>query len=67
MSVMGQLDDWALAAGSSACRFLSRNDHDTVYRGLCSDGSSAAGWKLAVFVVMFIAVTFVMWRVMRPR
>ena len=64
---MGELDGWAVTIGTSACRFLSRNDHDTVYRGLCSDGSSAAGWKLVVFVVAFAAVSFAMWRFLRPR
>jgi len=63
---MGELDGWAVALGQTACRYLSRNDHDTLYQTICSDGSSAAGWKLVFFGVVFVLVSFGLWRLFRP-
>ena len=63
---MRELDSWAVAMGETACRFLSRNDHDTVYQMLCSDGASAAGWKLFAGAVAFVIVSYGLWRLFRP-
>lgn len=63
---MGELDDWAVALGQTACRYFSRNGHDGVYQAICSDGSSAAGWKLVFFAVVFVLVSIGLWRLFRP-
>lgn len=63
---MEELDGWAVSIGNTACRYLSRNDHDTLYQALCSDGSSSAGWKLVVFVFLFVGVSVGLWRFFRP-
>jgi len=63
---MEQLDGWAVTTGEAACRFFSRNDHDTFYRLMCSDGSSAAGWKLFAMALIFMLVSYGLWRLFRP-
>lgn len=61
---MELLDGLAMTVGQSACRFLSRNDHQSFGQFLCSDGDYSAGWKLIVasmvlvgFVLAWLAMT----------
>lgn len=63
---MNEIDGWATKIGEVSCRYLSRAGHDTINGLLCSDGSSAAGWKLfaAMIVSMFLGV--VLFRMFRP-
>lgn len=62
---MDWLDGWAVAMGDTACRYLSNNNHDTIYQSLCDDGYSSAGWKLAAGVIMFLGISALMWRLLR--
>jgi hypothetical protein len=49
-----------------ACRYLSRAGHDNINGLLCSDGSSAAGWKLFVALIVSMILGVVLFRVFRP-
>ena len=59
---MDWLDSWAVATGDTACRYLSHNDHDTLYQTLCSDGASSAGWRLFAGVLFCVAGGALLWR-----
>ncbi|MCX7348796.1 MAG: hypothetical protein NTZ54_04475 [Alphaproteobacteria bacterium] len=62
---MERLDGWAVAMGETACRYLSRNDHDTIYQALCYDGSASAGWKLFICVLVLVAAGAGLWRLLQ--
>lgn len=63
---MEELDSWAVAIGDHACRYISGAGHDSLYGALCSNGPSAAGWRLLFFLAIFAAVTVLVWRMFRP-
>jgi hypothetical protein len=62
---MEWLDGWAIAVGDTACRYLSRNDHDTLFQFLCDDGSSPAGWRMFGYALVFVAGSGLLWRLLR--
>jgi hypothetical protein len=63
---MNEIDGWATKIGEVACRYLSRAGHDDINGLLCSDGSSAAGWKLFVALIVSMILGVALFRVFRP-
>jgi hypothetical protein len=63
---MNEIDRWASNIGEVTCRFLSRDGHDTLNRLLCSDGTSAAGWKLFIGLILAMILGVALFRVFRP-
>jgi hypothetical protein len=63
---MNEIDGWATRIGEVACRYLSRTGHDNINSMLCSDGASAAGWKLFIALIVSMILGVALFRVFRP-